>query len=511
MKMNISILADALAWHFPLQKTIARHIHLTLGHTCLYTSRLSFQEGGVYLAKGEDFPADPVFPKECAVISVGPAAAVYQQKNCDYIELNASADPMEVLNCLQCTYDQYDSWYSQIQSAVIEGSSLQQIFDLSLPIFVNPIYCTDSRYNQLAYAEYPELTDPPQAYDDPDVRNRMINELKMDPHYEESFHTTDPTLWSDTVTPFDTIYCNIFYDGEYWGKVMIDERSRPFRPSDYVLAGVLRNIIETALIKRSFLPGNEFRLFDKLIMETLDGMSLDKPLLQEELEKMRWSAYHSFVCTVIHMDKRDLIANSALSCCTQVERHLKYCRAFPYQEQAVIIVPLEAWQNKADYFCSALSPILRDGLYKAAISGTFTDLSDIRLFHSQAIMALQMGIKSSSTQWIFHYDQYLLDYMLENSCGTLPPRLLCHPGLITLMEYDRKNDVSYTRTLKAYVENNCSQAHTCRAIYLHRSTLLQRLSRIGQLTGFDLEDEKVRLYLRLIFAVLSYHGVELPG
>lgn len=64
--------------------------------------------------------------------------------------------------------------------------------------------------------------------------------------------------------------------------------------------------------------------------------------------------------------------------------------------------------------------------------------------------------------------------MLEKCVGTLSAKLLMHPKLLELMGYDRKNGLEYVKTLRCHLENNCSQAQTCRAMYLHRSTLLQR-------------------------------------
>ncbi|HCT92059.1 MAG TPA: hypothetical protein DF613_11880 [Lachnospiraceae bacterium] len=116
-------------------------------------------------------------------------------------------------------------------------------------------------------------------------------------------------------------------------------------------------------------------------------------------------------------------------------------------------------------------------------------------------MALSYGRKSNSTNWVFRYEDYLLPYLLEYAPGDMTLRTLCHPGLLKLIGYDRKNYLEYTKTLKTFVENNCSQSSTCRSMYIQRSTLLQRLSRINDLTGFDLEDADTRLYLLIFFSL----------
>ncbi len=87
--------------------------------------------------------------------------------------------------------------------------------------------------------------------------------------------------------------------------------------------------------------------------------------------------------------------------------------------------------------------------------------------------------------------------------------VLCHSKLRLLLDYDSKHDLEYTRTLRGYLENNCSQAETCKALYMHRSTLIQRLKRIAEITKLDLDDKDLRLYLRMYFAAMDQRGIAL--
>lgn len=505
MKMNISILADALREHFQISKRVARHRRLTLNHPMRYLPGLALENGGVYLAIAHELPADPSFPEECALICIGPAPEAYTRGDCDYVELTADTEYGSVLNCLQRVYDRLDSWYTEMQACIIAQKGLQEMMDLSLPLFLNPVYCANSQFKIIAYSEYAQLVDVPRMYDRESDRNEMVNELRLDKNYDASFLNEGTTLWQDNIFPFDTLYCNIFLSGRYWGKLMLDGRCRAFLESDYILADILAAFVKQALLSSDPKISDSFRPLERTLTSLLNGNALDPISLHEDLTLLQWENCRSFFCVLLYTEPSEAVPYLIKSCCGLVEQKLIMCRAFPYHPYAVIVVPMDAWNNNVDYFCSELSPILRDGLYKASVSGVFHDFFDFRRYFCQAQMAMEMGIRSESTSWIFHYEEYALPYMLEKCVGTLSAKLLTHPKLLELMDYDRENGLEYVKTLRCYLENNCSQAQTCRAMYLHRSTLLQRLARITQLTDFDLDDDNTRLYLRMIFRVMECH------
>ena len=54
--------------------------------------------------------------------------------------------------------------------------------------------------------------------------------------------------------------------------------------------------------------------------------------------------------------------------------------------------------------------------------------------------------------------------------------------------HDENSQVSYLETLRVYLDNNLSVTKTAAALYLHRSTLLDRLAHITQMLGCDLKN-----------------------
>lgn len=69
-------------------------------------------------------------------------------------------------------------------------------------------------------------------------------------------------------------------------------------------------------------------------------------------------------------------------------------------------------------------------------------------------------------------------------------------GLVKpLIEHDRAHSGALLSTLAKYLYHAGNVTHAAKALYLHRSTLLHRLSRINSLISLDLADPYVRLAL----------------
>ena len=72
-----------------------------------------------------------------------------------------------------------------------------------------------------------------------------------------------------------------------------------------------------------------------------------------------------------------------------------------------------------------------------------------------------------------------------------------HPAVEILKEYDRVHEGDFLRTLEVFLDENCSYTAAARSLFIHRSTLIYRMERIGEMTGIDLSDPEERFLLRL--------------
>jgi DNA-binding PucR family transcriptional regulator len=75
-----------------------------------------------------------------------------------------------------------------------------------------------------------------------------------------------------------------------------------------------------------------------------------------------------------------------------------------------------------------------------------------------------------------------------------------------LVAYDRDNDGSLVRTLRAFFDADCSQRAASEKLFVHHKTLRYRLERIKQLTGLDLSRHDDRMRADVALRLLQLNG-----
>jgi DNA-binding PucR family transcriptional regulator len=76
-------------------------------------------------------------------------------------------------------------------------------------------------------------------------------------------------------------------------------------------------------------------------------------------------------------------------------------------------------------------------------------------------------------------------------------------GLRCLAAHDAESDVSYLDTLRVYLNNNMSISKTAAALYIHRSTLLERITRIKRDLRIDLQNPDERLRIQILLKAMQ--------
>jgi sugar diacid utilization regulator/putative methionine-R-sulfoxide reductase with GAF domain len=105
----------------------------------------------------------------------------------------------------------------------------------------------------------------------------------------------------------------------------------------------------------------------------------------------------------------------------------------------------------------------------------------------EAASAAQVGSLLRGGAGVFAYEELGAYRYVVSAESSVRDRY--QDRLQRLVDYEKRRGTELLRTLEAYVENLGSIARASRALYMHPNTLRQRLSRIEQLTEFDLDKE----------------------
>lgn len=93
------------------------------------------------------------------------------------------------------------------------------------------------------------------------------------------------------------------------------------------------------------------------------------------------------------------------------------------------------------------------------------------------------------------YPEYITDYIKKK--------------LAPLIAYDVTNHSELLHTLSVLAENNFNTTHAAQLLYVHRNTMIQRISRICLLLNCDLEDYNTRLELSVALYLNKYYRVQI--
>lgn len=134
------------------------------------------------------------------------------------------------------------------------------------------------------------------------------------------------------------------------------------------------------------------------------------------------------------------------------------------------------------------------------VGGIHPGTSGIRQSHQEAKQAFTMSRRLYGSGQITRFDDLGI-YRLLFAARDLPELRSFHDeALAALIDYDRQHGSELLQTLGAFFAGRCGPKETAALLGVHRNTVLYRLERIRELTGFDLDDADMRLRLHLAYA-----------
>ena len=160
-----------------------------------------------------------------------------------------------------------------------------------------------------------------------------------------------------------------------------------------------------------------------------------------------------------------------------------------------------------------LSDFLRKLDLSAGVSNLFRfeKTMQLRYYYRQANIALEIGASSGKPQRLFYFRDHTLTYMLFHSLGEFPLALFDTTGFPALVEHNRTAQIDYIETLDVYLKNERNLAKTAKELYIHRSTLMDRLARINAILDVDLDDPDQRLELMIVERVYRAQNQLVPA
>lgn len=423
----------------------------------------------------------------------------------DLIILDDPIANQMILNILTYILDLFNEWELQLNEAMYKTMSFQDIIELIGKMLEVPISLINQDFRYIAYS-----------------RNLGTNERFVDEHNQLPLEDATTLLdrpdfkQLETITEAFTyiasesvVYKNIYNHHNYVGRlgVLIDESSDVeyfkaiFDYAAFYIESLYAQSQSFEVMPLKLAKIHEF-LNQILNQEMLDKDAFQQMLLDNHAQLD--DIYH-----IIYLTSND-IARTAYSItylCSQIEHMWSGAYCVPKDEHIVLLLNESLFARSSQMnFHEELIYFIRDGLLLAGISREFSNIyhtENIFDAYLQAAYAMEQGRMADPISWYYYFDQYALNYLIQNGSSPFRPEQICHPALLKLIKHDQKHETSFTKTLFIYVQLRYNAVASAKALYIHRSSFINRMQRIKELVKIDWDNMDERLYLLLSFKLLN--------
>ena len=502
MKLSSDVVFDNLPESFTATLSGSKDLELTLGRPELYEGGdKSFKRGHLYLLAASRVPQRAHAERGAMIVCIGesPRLARYRERCC-VVTVADSTDFYAAFNVLQGIFDRFDAWEDDLNRIIEDTGDISRMLTRSEDIFGNPLFAIDSDFRILGSSRMAASMSEGLTFGSEDgVSLRLgafdqfleLHDLSMDERNPLVLDLLDQT----------TLNLNLFEGDDYRGCLTVSYVGRTYRPSDKPLIVWLAERLQRAM--RQLATSAPDGLGS--IRQAVQNLVEEQPLDAIERDILRTASEgRTFVCMRLKRSSRleqlpiGYVRN-------MLESTFARSIVFEHHNNSVIAL-IDVGALGDDYLNrirEGITPFTTSMHMKAGISDAFGDLMHSRQLFLQANTALDIGMLTDPEQSLYRFQDVALEDMVLNAVSTMPLELLCPEGLRRLVDHDLDAPTSYVETLRCYLENNMSVAKTASDLFVHRSTLMERLQRIRRELEIDLDDPDEQLRLRILLKAMQ--------
>ena len=488
MKLNADIVYAELKAKYPVTMTGPKTTRMVISRPELYLDHeVTFYADHLYLATIDHLPVRPQLQEGAVIVVIGEGAKLVQYRDrCCLIVIQGDADFFEVNRRLCQLFDRYYAWEQKLFDIFLDTADLQRIVDCSEPLFGCSIFVLDASFHYITKAE---------TRLEPEQIGAYLTEFDLRTDKKGAFLLKLKEVEYLCVNLFDI-------NGVYIGCIYFSGKPQ-FSEADLTLAEFMARLIEKSIERDPSILTNEQSALKTAFSSLVNGYPLTAN--QKWALNLARDGRH-FVCITQHSANRFSRLPRDYICGT-FEQEFPESYAFPKKNIIVCFLNVAPLMDKqGEYYASLnsrMSKFLRETNGVAGISNAFTDPYGAHIAYIQAEAAIENGRITNPDTKMYYFKTYALINMVINSMGNLPAEAYFTERLQNLIRHDKTGPISYLETLRVFLRTSMSYSQTAEELFVHRSTVVDRISRIERELDISLKDPDTRLQLEIILKAME--------
>lgn len=486
MKLNADIVYDYLKDSLNVELKGRKCTGLHLERPLFYLGNgAPFEENQLYVVRGDKINASAHIKPGVVLVVVGPCLQLaFLANRCTILHAPSTTDVFTVFNQVQELFNRFDRFDLRIHEILHSTAKVSAIVAEAAELLQTPVLVLGPSFSVIASNQFDNHGDL-----DLPLLGTFLSNQKL------AIQEREPMAM--TILDKSLLCKNLYSNEEYLGSITLDYSGRHRRESDFPLINYVAEVIVAALRRLPVVQDSQTHQLRSVLADLVDCISINSSA-RSQLSRLQGS--RRYVCVrVILSSNMSSLPHAYL--CNRMESAFPGSMAFVHNDAVVGAIALPDGKDSdtaASDLQKQLAEFVKNVEAVVGISDPFYNLEDIRFFYDQASAALSAGQFCVQESPCYYFNDFALVKLVTNAFGDLPPEMHYSEGMKRLAEHDRKGSVSYLETLRVYLQNNLSITRTSQALFIHRSTLLDRISRIERELGVDLHNPDDRLRLEIL-------------
>ena len=506
VKLSADIIYEHLAEQIKVERFGPESGELTLKSVLFYEEGMILESGQIYLIQRGSFALTQPEPQGCLIIYIGGSSPKAAAGSRHGFLVTEALETAHLFNMIQAIFRRYNDWDETLSNILHDDADIKKMVLCSAGIFENPITVTNHNLEVLGAVGYSE-----------EVENHwFLYDYKSIPfEYAGRLHNAfgqynqikEPYLHDDN--GHEMVYSvNLFIHNKYRGCVSVSKLCRPFRNRDYTLFQYFAQYVKKALYGQLRNSRSSYAFIKSDLHALLNKAHIDESRLINALKDLAFiinDPQFSWVCIVIRANDESEFMSLEYYI-SSLEEKLPACIALPYKNDILLIMQLPLLDEALAAALDKIVPALKTVGLSIGVSDRFERIQNLRAAYRKACCAIETAAALGEHDKVYHYADYVLSYMLTRVTGEFQLADILPPGLSSLLRHDESSNVCYIETLRCYLANQMNTAKAARELYLHRTSLVQRLERIFEILGTRLQGADERLLYSILLHMLEQNG-----
>ena len=525
MLLNMAMIAQGLGDAVAFADVSSDASAMTLSHAELACEGVEPLEDVVYLYDArKDPPAAPEGGRLRLVAVVDPGGAGgcgpsgAGAPGVERIEVAGLALP-ELLARVQRVFRRYAQWDDALKAVMMRGGLVADLLDASVGLFSSNILVHDRDMRVIAYRTHggsrgrSPLDD--LAVDRPmsgQVATTFNSTVAANAPGVDPFSIRGPHFWTSANGP-QCLSMNVFHGERFLARVVLTTLDYDEEPTagDVVPFVTLCSYIESVLqLSCAHLLGGAEDAFTGMLAQVMRGLPVAERDLRAAARARGWDYYNDrYLLLAVEMGAeggRHLSHSYPLIAVFNLTAELLgSTHTFVFEGRGMVLVDLTRSGASAPATRRLVERIADENGCAFCCGRPVTGLRGLAQAHREALQALALrpDRRGGPPARVVTIDDVALALVDRCVAEAISPLTFCPEGLLAIIRHDNAHRSEIYRTLRVYVEQNCSPSRSAKLLYVQRSTFLYRLRKAQELLGMDLADPEAQVRLRLSFRLLD--------